>query len=144
MQVSMFKWRAGVRGRGESKRCYIWTLLLPLFGEFTHDADIWIWPCRGLGLFEFNRAGCWVLNSCSRRRHLGKYWYWSWHLLRWLNTVLAVCEYRSFAKSWQEKGCSSQAATWQVKNMLMKDFDWQVEFDFFWSFYGNMNDWIQP
>ena len=30
------------------------------------------------------------------------------HMLRWLNTVLAVCEYLSFAKSWQEKGCSSQ------------------------------------
>ena len=43
--------------------------------------------------------------------------------LRWLNTVLAVCEYMSFAKSWQEKGCSSQAETWQVKNILMKDFD---------------------
>ena len=27
---------------------------------------------------------------------------------RWLNTVLAVCEYLSFAKLWQEKGCSSQ------------------------------------
>ena len=27
----------------------------------------------------------------------------------------------SFAKSWQEKGCSSQAETWQVKNILMKD-----------------------
>ena len=26
-------------------------------------------------------------------------------LLRWLNTVLAVCEYTSFAKSWQENGC---------------------------------------
>ena len=51
--------------------------------------------------------------------------------LRWLNTVLAVSEYRSFAKSWQEKGCSSQAETWQVKNILMKDFDWQVKFDFF-------------
>ena len=42
--------------------------------------------------------------------------------LRWLNTVLAVCEYMSFAKSWQEKDCSSQAETWQVKNILMKDF----------------------
>ena len=41
----------------------------------------------------------------------------------WLNTVLAVCEYLSFAKSWQEKGCSSQAENWQVKNILMKDFD---------------------
>ena len=30
---------------------------------------------------------------------------------RWLNTVLAVCEYLPFAKSWQEKGCSSQAET---------------------------------
>ena len=38
--------------------------------------------------------------------------------LRWLDTVLAVCEYVSFAKSWQEKG-----ETWKVKNMLMKDFD---------------------
>ena len=51
--------------------------------------------------------------------------------LRWLNIVLAVCDYMSFAKSWQEKGCSSQAETWQVKNILMKDFDWQVKFDVF-------------
>ena len=29
----------------------------------------------------------------------------------------------SFAKSWQEKGYNSQAETWQVKNILMKDFD---------------------
>ena len=43
--------------------------------------------------------------------------------LRWLNTVLAVSECRSFAKLWQEKGCSSQAKTWQVKNILMKEFD---------------------
>ena len=43
--------------------------------------------------------------------------------LRWLNTVLAVSEYRSFAKFWQEKGCSSQAETWQVKKITMKDFD---------------------
>ena len=35
----------------------------------------------------------------------------------------AVCGYMSFAKSWQENGCSSQAETWQVKNILMKDFD---------------------
>ena len=44
-------------------------------------------------------------------------------LLRWLNTLLAVCEYMSFAKSWQEEGCSSQAETWQVKYILLKDFD---------------------
>ena len=50
--------------------------------------------------------------------------------LRWLNTILAVSDYMSFAKSWQEKG-SSQAETWQVKNILMKDFDWQVKFDIF-------------
>ena len=43
--------------------------------------------------------------------------------LRWLNTVLAVCEYMSFAKSWQEEGCSSQAETLQAKNILLKDFD---------------------
>ena len=36
-----------------------------------------------------------------------------------------------FAKSWQEKGYSSQAETWQVKNTLIKDFDWQVKFDIF-------------
>ena len=51
--------------------------------------------------------------------------------LRWLNTVLAVCEYMSFVKSWQEKGCSSQSETWQVKNILMKDFDRQVKCDVF-------------
>ena len=52
-------------------------------------------------------------------------------LLRWLNTVLVVCECTSFAKSWQKKGCSSQAETWQVKNILMKDYDWQVKCDVF-------------
>ena len=43
--------------------------------------------------------------------------------LRCLNTVLAIYECVSFAKSWQEEGCSSQAETWQVKNALMKNFD---------------------
>ena len=43
--------------------------------------------------------------------------------LRWLKTVLAVCDYVSFAKSWQEKGCSSQAEIWQMKTILMKHFD---------------------
>ena len=44
--------------------------------------------------------------------------------LRWLNTVfMAVSEYMSFAQSWREKGCSSQAETWQVKNILLKDLD---------------------
>ena len=52
-------------------------------------------------------------------------------LLRWLNTVLVVSEYMSFANLWQEKGCSSQAETWQVENILMKDFDSQVTFDIF-------------
>ena len=51
--------------------------------------------------------------------------------LRWLNTVLAVSEYMSFANLWQEKGCSSQAETWQVENILMKGFDSQVKFDTF-------------
>ena len=27
----------------------------------------------------------------------------------------------------QEKGCSSQAETWQVRNILMNDCDWQVK-----------------
>ena len=32
--------------------------------------------------------------------------------LRKLNTILTVCGYMSFAKSWQEKGFWSQAETW--------------------------------
>ena len=51
--------------------------------------------------------------------------------LRWLNTVLAVFDYMSFAKSWQEKGCCPQAETWRVKSVLIKDFDWQVKIDVF-------------
>ena len=43
--------------------------------------------------------------------------------LKWLNTVLAVFDYMSFVKSWQGKGCCSQAETWQVKSVLIKDFD---------------------
>ena len=56
---------------------------------------------------------------------------WRYVILRWLNTVLVVCEYTSFAKSWREKGCNSQAETWQVQNTLMKDFAWLVKFDIF-------------
>jgi len=37
----------------------------------------------------------------------------------------------SFGKSWQEKGCSSQAETLQVKDILMKDFDGKVKFVIF-------------
>ena len=37
----------------------------------------------------------------------------------------------SFAKSWQEKGCSLQPDTLEVKNILKEDFDWQVKFDVF-------------
>ena len=37
----------------------------------------------------------------------------------------------SLDKSWQEKGYSSQAETWQVKNILVKDFDLQVKCDVF-------------
>ena len=34
----------------------------------------------------------------------------------------------SIAKLWQEKSCILQAVeTWQVKNILIKDFDWQVK-----------------
>ena len=44
---------------------------------------------------------------------------------------MAVCEYMFFSKSWQEKGCSSQAETWQVKNIVTKDFDRQVKCDVF-------------
>ena len=38
----------------------------------------------------------------------------------------------SFGSLWAlcplpNQGCSSQAETWQVKNIMMKDFDWQVK-----------------
>ena len=46
-----------------------------------------------------------------------------------MHIIYAYYNYMLFAKSWQEKGCSSQAETWQVKNTLMKDFDWQVKCD---------------
>ena len=35
----------------------------------------------------------------------------------------AVSEYMSFAKLWQETGCCSQAESWKVGNILMKDFE---------------------
>ena len=41
--------------------------------------------------------------------------------LRWLNTVLAVCEPDVIYR--QEKDSRSQAETWQVKNIMMKDID---------------------
>ena len=45
--------------------------------------------------------------------------------------VLAVCGYTSFAKSWLEKGYGSQTETWRLKNILMKDFDRQAQYDVF-------------
>ena len=49
----------------------------------------------------------------------------------------------SFAKSWQEKGCSSQAELASEKytdeKFWLTGKMWR-----FRSFYGNMNDWIQP
>ena len=63
--------------------------------------------------------------------------------LRWLNTVLAVSEYMSFAKSRQEKGFSLQAETWQVKStdesLWLTGKIWR-----FRSFHGKINDWMQP
>ena len=65
----------------------------------------------------------WIQSCKPRVLPMSQSWSPIWNFLRWLNTVLAVCEYMSFGKSWQEKGCSSQAETWQVKNILIKDFD---------------------
>ena len=110
--------------------------------------------CGPQGIVWFLRTGRWKLCKCQSLFYDQDKSFWAaprklcekplrntiWtnlHLrhttdpLRWLNTVLAVCEYMSFTKSWQEKGCSSQAETWQVKNILMKNFDWQVKFDVF-------------
>ena len=44
-------------------------------------------------------------------------------------TFFRTFKVMEFAKSWQEKSCSSQDDTWEVKNILMKDFDWQVKCD---------------
>ena len=81
---------------------------------FTFFVFAWHWKT------DLNFAFCFSFSHHFEKR-----------IIRWLNTVLAVCEYMSFAKSWQEKGCSSQAETWQVKNILMKDFDWQVKLNVF-------------
>ena len=70
-------------------------------------------------LFRRFAWGC----SSTLRKSVSPFLDFLSYRLRWLNTVLAVCECMSFAKSWQEKGYSSQTETWQVKNILMRDFD---------------------
>ena len=74
---------------------------------------------------------CWVKLGSHQYSGSSKHFAANYGQLRWLNTVLAVCKYMFFAKSWQEKCCSSQAETWQVKYILMKNFDWLVKFDVF-------------
>ena len=49
--------------------------------------------------------------------------------------VYVICQI--MARLW--KGCSSQAETWQVESVLMKDFDWQVKFD---TFIVSMATWM--
>ena len=98
------------------------------WGEGVQGQDFWQWP---------------PIVCCP----------WPWvdmiftlrEILRLLNTVLAVCEYMSFGKLWQEKGCSSQAETWQVKNIYTDERFWLTgKICHFRRFHGNMNDWIQP
>ena len=104
---------------------------ISLFQAFTQIAE-----CPGgysaFQLTEVIERFLWVSNFCLQA-FLGRkiFEFFGWLGSRWLNTVLAVCEYMSFAKSWQEKGCSSKAETWQVKNILMKDFDGEVKLDVF-------------
>ena len=105
----------------------------------------YIWQSKWL---PSNRDRDWKNgNSLFKRRFCRHY---RCGRLRWLNTVLAVCEYMSFGKSWQEKGYSSQAKTWQVKNILMKDFDWQVKCDVFvvsmatWTIECNLKTLLLP
>ena len=78
-----------------------------------------------LGWFWWLIKGIYSVNQATSREQS------FWFHLRWLNTDLAVCGYMLFAKPWQEKGFWSQAETWQVKNVLMKDFDWRVKMDVF-------------
>ena len=52
-------------------------------------------------------------------------------LLRWLNTVwpfVSICPLQNHGK---RMVADNQAETWQVKNILMKDFYWQVKCDVF-------------
>ena len=66
MQASMFRRRGGGGGEGETcKGAAFEHFCFPLSGEFDHKF------CPMLRTFEFDRAEKWVLNSCSRRRHLG-------------------------------------------------------------------------
>ena len=85
---------------------------LPLFRGFLKV--VWTAPRK---LRDMN--GCFSFTDV-RQKQLSSF---ECFLLRCLNTVLAVYEYVSFAKSWQEKGCSSEAATWQVKSTPMKHFN---------------------
>ena len=91
-----------------------------------------LWLCAFVALYvRMSVAGAnkdnKVVGNMSWCVGTNEIWHLTWHCLRWLNTVLAVWEYMSFAKSRQEKGCNSQAETWQVKNILMKYFDLQVK-----------------
>ena len=63
MQVSMFR-RRGVGG-GTGKGAAFEHFCFHFSGEFDHKF------CPMLRTFEFDRAENWVLNSRSRRRHLG-------------------------------------------------------------------------
>ena len=93
-----------------------WTLRFPLKENPDREKALFGWPI----VLQYDVKGKYrlIFRKCSSMKFF--------HLsvrVRWLNTVLAVREYMSFAKSWQEKGYSSQAETWQVKNILIKDFD---------------------
>ena len=64
----MNKGHAGInawteRGRVRTKVRDLNTSAVPSLGNLTTTVDIWIWPCRGLGPFECNRAEHWVLND---------------------------------------------------------------------------------
>ena len=111
--------------------------------DIFHSFNLWQFFHLGNSLSVISHQNVSFLWWCNERFHamkpfsyhfIGKKILLEWVQnipLRWLNTVLTVCDHMSFAKSWQEKGCSSQAETWKVKNILMKDFDWQVKCDVF-------------
>ena len=50
--------------------------------------------------------------------------------LRWLNTVLAVCECIHLPNHDKGKVAAHKLKLGKVKNILMKDFDCQVKFEF--------------
>ena len=94
--------------------------------------------CSSMLLHKFLSS---TLHTANRYRDQRRRQVVAFKRLRWLNTVLVVCEYICHLPNHGKR----RVAAHKLKlERNMKDFDWQVEFRSFRSFHGNMNDWIKP